>query len=783
MNVPDYATRQFNLNNRLRMKIPLIIAVAVGIVVSASSQTNPADSNAWRYDTPMSALPRPAWLDRVMMFCMPFETPYETAPTYRLKPWAKELQRAGFTLMGMYPDSFCRLYGPEPGDTWPESCRSEVRRMHALKMKVLAGVYPHVGERGPRDLLTEHPEWRLRDTDAVPDAPGNGCLVNPGFRRALIALLVQRIREFDVDGYQFDGWYQFGYCCCPGCRETYRAETGLEIPAGGRNLADPDYRKYLLWRDHKLLESFLELRQAVKAAKPDFIVVEWNNNDCYGSVPSGMPEALDCVADWINKEWWDSFDVESIWLNKRLRGASGDERPPGIQPYMFMRWWKDIQSGVYHGSSAPMTEILYRTHEVMAMGSVPIIWSGARVGWQPRDWDATVNAIKDFLPWVQQTRSLNYAVCIDSYTSLQNCRAAAGKRIQATADLTPEGVLTGSPRAGIARALLEEHIPFDVISEHNVNAGTLAQYKVVILPNDFCMSDRLTDVIRNYAMNGGGVVATYETSLFDEAGKRRDNFGLADIFKANYVSDVSEGPSRIGFAADAHVITADDNLHDWMGKDGRNTYWGRFARVRAGEGAAMPIDGEHVLDEKNAAAAKWAPLLASTPGRGRCAYFPAAIDAAYYNDGYPYERRLIANAVRWAAGCPAPVKIHAPMCVLAGFFVRDDARRRQTIVHLLNGIDSTTGHGSKQEKQFAIREEVVPIHDVHVTFDGKRPSRVFLVPGDASLKVRRAGPGWTVTVPQLDVHAVVVAEYDGGRGDVLTNVGSFHTSKSGSSSN
>lgn len=100
------------------------------------------------------------------------------------------------------------------------------------------------------------------------------------------------------------------------------------------------------------------------------------------------------------------------------------------------------------------------------------------------------------------------------------------------------------------------------------------------------------------------------------------------------------------------------------------------------------------------------------------------------------------------------------MCVAAGFFNKVEGSTRQTIVHLLNDIDSTTGHGSKEEKQFAIREEVVPIAGVKVAFSGPRPLRVYFVPGNAPLEAHSKGQAWEVTIPRLDLHAAVVAEFD-----------------------
>jgi hypothetical protein len=48
------------------------------------------------------------------------------------------------------------------------------------------------------------------------------------------------------------------------------------------------------------------------AVKPDAVIVNWNNIDAGTHVSSWMPPALDAECDWVNKEWWDSYDVSAI---------------------------------------------------------------------------------------------------------------------------------------------------------------------------------------------------------------------------------------------------------------------------------------------------------------------------------------------------------------------------------------------------------------------------------------------------------------------------------------
>jgi hypothetical protein len=701
----------------------------------------------WRYDAIVEPLPRPAWIEKVVLIS---ESLWTSTERKALRPNVQRLRNAGFSVTVMYPDGFCRLYAPDAAESWPAECHAEVNAAHAAGIKVLAGVYPFVGSRGPRDLLTSHPEWRSRKDDRVPDSPGEGCLLSP-FGDALIDLLTARVKEYGLDGYQFDGWYQGSYCRCPSCLERYKTETGHEVPSEAK-LASTDFRKYVVWRDAKLSQVFLKLRQSIKSAKPEAVLVNWNNNDVAGSAPSWMPESLNCLNDWTNKEWWDSNDLSSVWLIKRLRGAAGD-RPAGIQPYMFVRHGHDVASGVYHGSSCPLEEVLYRMHKVLAMGSIPIIWPGARQAWTDSDSDKVAQGLVDFLPLVHGTQTLKYAAVLDSYTTLQ---------------MGPRGSTETTPlshRGGMTRALVESHIPFDVISEHNASPEVLNPYRVVILANTTCLSDRLVDVLRAYVASGGGLLATYESSLYDEWGKARPDFALADLFGASYSGKTkTPGPSRIGFASTSSPVTDDPMIKGLMGDRGNTTYWGRFARTVAAPSGDMktiaPLSGTEVLEAGKDSPTRWTPLLLTQCEQGRVAYFPAAIDDAYWEAGYPYQRLLIHNAIRWAARGEPLVEVTAPMCVAAGFFTKTEGKTRQTIVHLLNDIDSTTGHGSKEEKQFAIREEVVPIAGVKVALSGPRPSRISFVPGNAPLDAHSKGQGWEVTIPPLELHGAVVAEFD-----------------------
>jgi len=52
---------------------------------------------------------------------------------------------------------------------------------------------------------------------------------------------------------------------------------------------------------------------------------------------------------------------------------------------------------------------------------------------------------------------------------------------------------------------------------------------VLVLADQECLSDEKLDLIRSFVLKGGGLVATEQTSLKTEWGKRKRDFGLSDL--------------------------------------------------------------------------------------------------------------------------------------------------------------------------------------------------------------------------------------------------------------
>ena len=92
----------------------------------------------------------------------------------------------------------------------------------------------------------------------------------------------------------------------------------------------------------------------------------------------------------------------------------------------------------------------------------------------------------------------------------------------------------------ICNTLALAHIPYKVIVDNDIDSTLYAKTKVIIMMNVGLMSDTQAGFIRQFVNSGGTLIASAETSLYDEYGTKRSNFALADIFGCNYNSIITK---------------------------------------------------------------------------------------------------------------------------------------------------------------------------------------------------------------------------------------------------
>ena len=96
---------------------------------------------------------------------------------------------------------------------------------------------------------------------------------------------------------------------------------------------------------------------------------------------------------------------------------------------------------------------------------------------------------------------------------------------------------------GFYQALTEARIPFEMVHDQKLDDPLTRHLRVPILPNIACLSDAQCAQLSAFVHRGGALIATLETSLYDERGRRRPDFGLASLFgPVTKVADTAPAP-------------------------------------------------------------------------------------------------------------------------------------------------------------------------------------------------------------------------------------------------
>ncbi len=209
---------------------------------------------------------------------------------------------------------------------------------------------------------------------------------------------------------------------------------------------------------------------------------------------------------------------------------------------------------------------------------------------------------------------------------------------------------------GFYHALVEARLPFELLSDQVMTKENLDRFKVIILANASCLSDAQNEAIRDYVARGGSVVASYETSLRDEFGKKR-----ARIRPGPTCSAPNSSPARAA-SSRTPMWRSTATIRSTQGFEGAERIMGGTQPDRMSSRPAMrrapflyvpdfpDLPMEEVYPRKDA---EKAPRVIAREHRQAAAarsIFPGISARSSGRSSPSTTASLIANAVHWALG-------------------------------------------------------------------------------------------------------------------------------------
>ena len=273
----------------------------------------------------------------------------------------------------------------------------------------------------------------------------------------------------------------------------------------------------------------------------------------------------------------------------------------------------------------------------------------------------------------------------------------------------------------------------------------LAGHDAVIVPNASRLTEFDERALDSYVGEGGALLATLSTSLFDENGVRRSEFGLRCLRAATPL-ELSRADMNAYLRFDANLLPGFPPDIDVVPVHGDILE----VRVSGGASAAMSMTGpEPDCIPEDAYIREWTEqpgLVSSAYGDGRVAYLPWAPDRMYHEARQPALEALLMGALTGLSpDAVGLVEIDAPP------FVEIAAYRQagRLLLHLVNAGGCWDGHF----------DDPVPVQGIRVCVDGVF-RRATALGGSVGLEIVRENGRSVLEVPELALYEVVSLEAD-----------------------
>ncbi|MGH9663464.1 MAG: beta-galactosidase trimerization domain-containing protein, partial [Bryobacteraceae bacterium] len=222
----------------------------------------------------------------------------------------------------------------------------------------------------------------------------------------------------------------------------------------------------------------------------------------------------------------------------------------------------------------------------------------------------------------------------------------------------PRGVSITDYMNGLYYALLEGRFLFDFVHEDDLTPETLKKYAALVLPNTALLSDKQCRQIGAYVESGGSLLATFETSLYDERNRPRPDFGLADVLGIHRRGGV-QGPKGNSFYArierQHEILSGFSNTDLLPGAQYRQP-------VAPVENPVLTVVPPYTayppeLSYPPTPRTDEPAVVLREKGRSRLIYFPGDIERTLWRSGHTDLSRLLQNSIRWLLRGDMPVAV------------------------------------------------------------------------------------------------------------------------------
>ncbi|MEJ1238358.1 beta-galactosidase [Chryseolinea sp. T2] len=567
--------------------------------------------------------------------------------------------------------------------------------------------------RAREEFYKAHPDWFAVDGDGMPYRAVDmyiTCVNSPYYNEHIPAILKEIAQRYHPEGFTDNSWSGLGrdsICYCAYCQRNFQKISGKEIPRK-KNWDDQTYREWIKWNYNRRLEIWELNNKTTKAAGGDDCIWSGMNSGSINGQSRSFRDfrAICKRAEIVMLDDQARRDNEGFQHNaqvgKLIHGMLGWEKlvPESMAMYQAHRPW-------FRVASKPEPEARMWVIEGIAGGIQP--W-----------WHMIAASHDDRRMYHSPEKIFNWHKTNEEF--LINRQPVAGVGVvwsQENADFYGRDQaeqLVEQPYRGITQALIRARIPFVPVHADDIERDSAA-LSLLILPNVAAMSGKQVAAIQKFVSRGGSIIATGETSLYNEWGMQQNDYALADIFGA-HVTSSAPAPAEDRLAGEAYhtYLRLVPEIRD--GVDGprngtepaitgkRHPVLNGFEEtdIIAFGGLLRPLK----LDAGAEALMTYIPqfpvyppetawmrvprtdipglILNTSAQGGRIVFMPADIDRQFERFNLPDHGNLLANLVRWASKENILLEVEGPGLIDCNVYQQPG----RLVVHLVNLTSAAT---------------------------------------------------------------------------------------------
>ena len=587
-----------------------------------------------------------------------------------------------------------------------EGCRK-------MNMSIIARSDPHAARQNVYDA---HPDWiAVTATGEKRRHWANKdlwvtCALGPYNFEFMTQVHKEIMERYQPDGIFSNRWAGHGICYCEHCQKNFKEYSGLDLPQSSERL-DPAYQKYSEWNTNRLKELWILWDGVIRKEKSSSRFI-----------PNGFPDQVVTgqLSDIVFTDHQARSGASLPWSNgkvaKELRASIGMKPLGGIfsvgveEQY---RWKDSVQSEA---------EIRVWVAEGTANGMRPWFTKFSGVLYDRRWLDIVDKIYQVHYRNEQYLRNIAPIARVGMLFSEQNRNYGSETWQQKSGDHS----------LGMYHALIEDRMPFEMVNDRLLDSEHLKNFKLLVLPNIAALSTEQCDQLRKFVEGGGSILATFETSLYDEAGRRRIDFGLADLFGVSYDKSV-EGPMQNSYLR-LKKDPATNQFHPVL-KDLEDAYRiiNTINSVKVIPRSSFTSPVTLIPTYPDLPMEDVYPRVPETDirelylrdvGNGRIAYFPGDIDRSFWQIMGNDHGKLLRNTIRWALKEEPIVEVKGPGVIDVTLWRQENSMT----VHLVNLTNPMMMKGPFRElipvaAQVSIKiPQDTKVKGVNLLVGGQKPS-------------------------------------------------------------